>query len=357
MRRTPLLLMLPIALGACFEESLGGSGEATPTLVAVAPDDFLGEIPCAPAAGGMQTYVATLSEVSGDLDGAGEFTLPSSEPLGCTRTVAFGFVVPGLAYVADVDGYDRADLRPLAPGSRVLLGPDGQPVAPRWTTSCGRGAERTEATLSLPNRTVRVTRCEPLATEGGAQTTGLVIPLAALAPCGAEPRFARFAVARRGGAAREAACGERIEWLDVVADRPEFFDVLAFAAGAVAPSAGTTCAGVPRDGALVEATCDPLASDGALSIDMGRLVAEAGQSCGVGGFTSASATVTTSAGRRSIGPVTACGRLEARELPPGVAAAVVVVERGDGATATTTCDALIAPGAVATAECAPLRLP
>ncbi|MCC6216638.1 MAG: hypothetical protein IT376_17385 [Polyangiaceae bacterium] len=357
MRRSALVLVLPVVLGACFEDSLGSTGEATPTLVAVAPDDFLGDVPCTAAAGGMQAYVATLSEVSGDLDGAGEFALPSSAPQPCARTIAFGFVVPGLQYVADLDGYDRADLTPLAPGSRVLIDPAGQPVAPRWTTSCGRGGDREDATLSLPNRTVRVTRCDPLRAEGAPTTGGLAVDLGPLAACGGAPAFPRFTVAPRGGPAREASCGERLEWTALEAGRPVTFDVLAFAVGGAEPVAGTTCTGVPRAGTVVDTPCDPLATRGGLTIDVPALLAASGSSCDAAGLASASATVTTARGHVPLGPSAECRRLDARDLPGGVATATVVLQLAGGALAATTCEALVTPGATALARCLPVRLP
>lgn len=122
----------------------------SPTLVAVSPDDFLGNVPCADAPGAMRIYVATVYDVTPGLgpDGSASsgFALPSSGPVSCLQEVGFGggFVIAGHQYVADIAGYDRTDLRALggaSSGSPILVDTQtGAYVPPRWTTSCGRGS-------------------------------------------------------------------------------------------------------------------------------------------------------------------------------------------------------------------------
>jgi hypothetical protein len=116
--------------------------EPHPTIIEVNPREFAGSLKCGTGAGELQRYVATLKDITrtGDPD-AGvplNFELPSSAPARCEQGVAFGLVVAGHFYVAQIDGYDRSDLVQLAPGAPILTDPaTQQPVAPRWTTTCG----------------------------------------------------------------------------------------------------------------------------------------------------------------------------------------------------------------------------
>ena len=144
------LLLPPLALLlSCTSLSTGTTTPTTPTLVAVAPDDFLGNVPCGDAPGAMRRYVATIYDVTPGIGGDGgpsEFALPSSGPVPCTRQIAFGggFVLQGHRYVADIQAYDRTDIEPLGSGSNVMVNTTtGEVVKPRWTTSCGRGTVAT----------------------------------------------------------------------------------------------------------------------------------------------------------------------------------------------------------------------
>jgi len=147
------------------------TGLAPITALSVDPAWFLHQgVTCsdgdAGTAGAMRVYVATIYDVSpfpasgpndpaaspeqlrirDELEASPEkcyparrcFVLPSSAPTSCFRPVLFQRIVSGRQYVADVDGYDRADIEPLAPGSRVMVDAQKHVVAPRWTTSCGR---------------------------------------------------------------------------------------------------------------------------------------------------------------------------------------------------------------------------
>lgn len=114
--------------------------EPHPTILEVNPRDFLGSLKCGTGEGDLQRYVATLTDVtrSGEAEASLNFELPSSAPARCQQGVAFGLVVPGHYYTARIDGYDRSDLVPLAAGVPILVDPSTrEPVAPRWSTSCG----------------------------------------------------------------------------------------------------------------------------------------------------------------------------------------------------------------------------
>jgi hypothetical protein len=148
------LFGVALGLAACVDSGGGDTGIVYPTLIAVAPEDFLGRnVRCTNAPGGLRRYVATLYDVT--VEGEG-FALPSSGPVDCLLEVKFGFasnklgpVVPGHRYVARVDGYDRTDIRPLGPpdvansGSPVMVdATTGEYVPPRWTSTCSGAPER-----------------------------------------------------------------------------------------------------------------------------------------------------------------------------------------------------------------------
>lgn len=144
MSRSVLLL---IAAGFCGCAGTGSviSVPLPTTAIVVDPADFMGNVPCLPAEGAMRRYVATLTSVhAGGAIDAGAVALPSSPPVSCAQTVSFQRVVDGTEYVADIDGYDIDDIRPLGSadggpsGSRVMVDGQGHYVAPRWTTSCGK---------------------------------------------------------------------------------------------------------------------------------------------------------------------------------------------------------------------------
>ena len=266
----------PIAVVACLvalacSDSRGSGSSDNPTLVAVEPEAFLGDVPCLSSPGAMRRYVVTLEDVTGDLGGEeadfDTFVLPSSPPVSCEVPVAFGFVIPEHRYVADIQGYDRTDLVPLAAGSPVMLSADsGEVVEPRWTTSCGRQNQGTDtAVIAFERVTIPVRACEPLVDhlEGGSPT-GVTVSLAdALADleCGSEPGTVdRFEVALNGSedAPLEASCGDTVTFEALTAEATYTFTVTAFEADAATAAWETTCYRTAELGAVVPAYCDPL---------------------------------------------------------------------------------------------------
>src|SRR5258705_12096754 len=104
-------------------------------MIEVAPEDFLGQVPCVSDGSGLKRYVATLVDrdyadagaggaaayESANEGGADCFQSPSSLPTQCLAAVGFGFVVPGRHYEVYVDGYDTDELAPRATGSRQMV--------------------------------------------------------------------------------------------------------------------------------------------------------------------------------------------------------------------------------------------
>jgi hypothetical protein len=142
MARIPRYFVLfALGLGACNNSTATLVGVTPSTAVSVDPTDFLGNVKCGTGPGEMQVYVATIFDVSPYSVlgiGSSQLVLPSSAPTGCGISVLFENILNGREYSAAVDGYDRGDITPLAPGSRVMVQTGtGAYVKPRWTTRCG----------------------------------------------------------------------------------------------------------------------------------------------------------------------------------------------------------------------------
>jgi hypothetical protein len=137
------VVCVALGVGACNNSAAPIAGVTPSTAISVDPAEFLGNVKCGIAPGEMQVYVATLKDASPHSVlriGDRELVLPSSAPVGCGIPVLFENILNGRQYEAAVDGYDRSDIRPLAPGSRIMVSTrdgGGEYVAPRWTTTCG----------------------------------------------------------------------------------------------------------------------------------------------------------------------------------------------------------------------------
>ena len=123
-----------LAAAACSDSSntSPSSGEY-PTLLTVDPLLFRGLLPC--GAPGLETYVATVTDVTVDAASPAAASLPTP----CQDPVSFGEKVVAIYhyYTAVIDGYDRSDIAPEAPGQRLMYDAAKNLVLPRWTTTCG----------------------------------------------------------------------------------------------------------------------------------------------------------------------------------------------------------------------------
>jgi hypothetical protein len=339
-----------------------------PTLIEVNPEEFLGRVPCLAAEGAMRRYVATVFDVS-PLDdetgaaGAGgaddgpveDFALPSSGPTPCTAPIATAFVVPGRHYAAQVDAFDRQDIEPLAAGSRVMLDSESKEiVTPRWTTSCGR--ERGESVMAVYQATRRVSNCAPLVDSAPSQAEPKVSVSLDQArgdlACGTDPgQIARFEVRDPASAqSAEAICNEAATLVGLPAMTALELEVSAFEAGKMTPSFGALCSATPLSGITVEAVCEPLASKGALDIDLPKALSTVSLECD-----QTREVVADPAGDALPKRVTPPGcntTLRLSDLPPGETTVSLSTTLSDGSAGPTlTCTGTVLPGLTAPAEC------
>jgi hypothetical protein len=102
-----LLAAIAVISGGCTSTSdttaTTGTINAGLTTVSVDPPAFLGSVSCSDRPGGMQSYVATVVDIT---DPDRPLTLPSSAPTPCSQSVYFEYIDPGHRYEAYVDGYE-----------------------------------------------------------------------------------------------------------------------------------------------------------------------------------------------------------------------------------------------------------
>jgi hypothetical protein len=354
----------------CSDSSVTTVDVVHPTLVAVSPEEFLGNVPCLEAPGAMRRYVATLWDVTGTSADTGEggagsddgaagatfaepFALPSSGPVPCSEEVGFAFVVTGHSYVATVEGYDRDDLVPLEPGVPILVDPETRErVEPRWTTRCGDE----DPTTSYGSITRIVRHCEPLAdSRPGDGTTAVEVRLDGLLgehACGDEAgAIARFEV-RGPDAVVSAACDEAVRIVPEAGASTLVLPVLAFESGADAPSLGTVCTARVVASVVTQASCSTLTSEGTLVVKPSDALAAIGSDCGVAFSELKAEVVGDEAETLKELDATSCQRsLEFSKLPRGSASIRFTLRPPTEEPRTALCTAAIEPGQVATATC------
>jgi hypothetical protein len=177
-----------IAFAGCSSSAATTVLVTHPTMIAVTPQSFLGNVACASDGPGFKRYVATLFDTNHTYGGVGgeagdamlppepetfagaggagsvPFQLPSSLPTSCLAGVGFGYVVAGRSYRVEIDGYDTDDIVPRASGSRDMVAtpPQDMPdeptplVAPTWSARCDRA-------IAVDITVVNADHCTPLA--------------------------------------------------------------------------------------------------------------------------------------------------------------------------------------------------
>lgn len=414
------LFLPPLALlASCTSSSTGTTTPTTPTLVAIDPEDFLGDVPCADAPGAMRRYVATIYDVTpgiGADGGTREFPLPSSGPVPCTQQVAFGggFVLQGHRYVADIQGYDRTDIKPLGSGSHVMVDvKTGTVVQPRWTTSCGRAFSATAGqadaghsdaghsdaghadagtadagsadagsadagnaeggspdaaassghpVVAAQYTTVFVRNCAPLSAHQPPGSTGISVGIddamrASLGlECGsAAGQIARYRVTLDGSSAAplDAACDQRVTFFSLSPGTGYHFTLEAFEQGATTPSWAARCFRTALSGAIVPAACDPLTDEGGIELDGAALLAQLGLSCG-DNLVSLNAQLATTPPQSAVQTPPECtAPIRFNGLAAGLYGIDVTTTLTTGAGPSANCVASVAPASVATAQCTP----
>lgn len=287
----PVLLGVTLACGS----SSSGSGRINPTFVEVSPEEFLSDVTCTTAKGGMRYYVATLIDVTPDEDGnRREFRLPSSPPTPCRQSVFFSGVAPSRTiqgvfhpaheYVAEIEGYDQESLRPKHEGSAIMLS-GGNTVAPRFIGSCGKptsellpltipdaGAPEDAADAGfathfdgpvkpLLRRTVTLRGCNMIDLSSSQQGTAVVVSLndaLGALRCGDEPGTIDHFEVESSGVTVSAPCDGEAVFDDVETGSLLRFSVTAYEAAPGGTAWTTTCYQEAAPGLELAARCDPL---------------------------------------------------------------------------------------------------
>lgn len=158
-----------LLLGCSSNNSSTSTPEAQ-TLIGIEPQDFVAAGACGSK---LELYVGTLWDVTGPervLAAGSEgvawsrFAVASSPPTACTDSIVFANVIPYHAYEVEIEGYDRADIEPLAAGTSAMsIG--GEYVAPTYSALC-RGWTAvdggSEPGMSYPYITVVLRNCSKL---------------------------------------------------------------------------------------------------------------------------------------------------------------------------------------------------
>jgi len=380
-RLTVLLPLLALALAASGCDTTDDSTVdlstvgVFPTSILVEPSSFLGDIPCSTAEGAMQSYVATLLDVT---DINAQIALPSSVPLTCTATVVFREVLKGRVYRVHIDGYDvpATALVPLggpSSGARSMVlrsDPTGATVKPRWSTSCADIEARKDVRSSAGG-------CLPFTPHPS--TTGIAVdPRATLTGTGASPsldlRCTETTVSPNGP---PLVTGD-VASFDILPADPALPPLLNLPCTSQAPVTytqgitpgakykfriearaedggpivwGSSCSTVAIGGLITNAVCDTLDADGALDVSLADLLDASGKTCTDAGIVTYDAEVGAPADVVAQG--VACEKpVRFSPIAPGTYAATLVGRDANGsARVSATCTAEIAPGAVTVASC------
>ncbi len=372
---------LLVAFGLLAYAGCSSSGATTtsvthPTMIEVAPEDFLGAVPCSDGPG-LKRYVATLFDTNyvaeGGAGGASaedtaaagshpeDFQLPSSQATSCLAAVGFGLVVPGRHYRVEIDGYDSDDLTPRALGAREMVSPEPtaleptQPLAtPRWTAHC-------DDAVAVGLTIVRADHCatfQPLEPDA---LGSVRFPLGALLGglgCGDQPgQVDHFSV--RLGTGQELtdiACAAAAEAVfSELAPRSRVSATIsAFSADGTDAFAGTSCDAFTLPEARVDAECTQLTQVGTLRVDLKSALGQLKLACDAKLISTVEVNVPGEKAPRGFPPPDCLQPFELG-FAPGDAVVTVTAFTPNGADGVTskalTCGAKVQPGQLALAEC------
>lgn len=377
-----------IAYAGC--SSSGGAAVAVthPTMIEVAPAQFLGAVPCTVDEPGLKKYVATLYDTNETAEGgapsdfqdkldelagettatalerlrgdapSGQFELPSSAPAPCSASVGFGSVVPGRLYEVLIDGYETEDIVPRALGSHLMVSgsrPDGPLVRPSFQAYCGRA-------IAVDSTVVVADHCDTFTPSLDAPAPSLRVPVGALLgsfACGTEAgqvEQLRVTLQVTDGESYEQLvdCSPTAE--AVFEELPAAKRASVYVAGLEAgsdepPLAGATCDALLVQGERVTARCNRLSSVGTLSVDVVAALAQLGLICSDTSVSTVQLQVLGSdAPPVTLSPPECLQSFEAG-FPAGPAEVTLSATSPEKGTLALICHAEIAPGKLTLAEC------
>ena len=365
-----------LVYAGCSSSSTESVAVSHPTMIEVAPEDFLGGVPCSEGPG-LKRYVATLfdtnyvaqagasgvdAESDAQVGGAGpDFQLPSSPPTPCLAGVGFGLIVAGRHYDVKIDGYDTDDLAPRAIGSRQMVSPvpsETQPVTPlatpRWTAHC-------EDAIALDSTIVRADHCRPFTVVDAAALGSVRIPLGRLLDglsCGDQPgQVDHFSVSLSTGTGaplvQTVACDARAQALFTELSPRQRVSAYVTALGADGSDAfaGATCDAFTLPEASVDAECTSLSQVGTLRVDLAGALALLGLQCDSASIDRVTVNVPGEEEEQSFPPPD-CLHPFTHGFAPGAAVVTVIALDVDGNEKSATCGATVTPGQLTLAECA-----
>ncbi len=340
-----------LAQAGCTDDSSGTGIVAVVTAISVDPLAFLGDVPCSEGPGAMQSYVATITDVT---DPDAPFTLPSTPPIRCSTVALFRYVIDGHVYVAEVDGYDvpASDLAPLAgnsSGARQMQeasSPDVV-VTPRWKSSC----ETPTAAVQYSEETIG--GCTPLVDNETPQEPAIVVDITrALGALSCE-QVGEVSVAPVDPAlpAFTATCEQQAEFSGtLVADTAYGFTLQATIDGTAWVA---HCVAVAKAGQTVTASCDSLSSKGAINFAVDDVTPAGGPTCGDGVDTFEVQAYGVTVPGLFLSGVRACtDEVRFAPLDPGFYGAKVIARDTTGTIAWTS-SCLASVSAAETARCLP----
>jgi hypothetical protein len=369
-----LLALGLLVYAGCSSSSSPSVAVSHPTMIEVAPEDFLGSVPCSEAPG-LKRYVATLfdtnyaqagasgtdPESDTQVGGAGpNFQLPSSPPTPCMAGVGFGLVVAGRRYDVQIDGYDSDDLAPRAIGSRQMVSPAPGPTrpvtplaTPRWTAHC-------EDAIAVDSAIVRADHCTPFTVVDRAASGSVRIALGRLLDglsCGDQPgQVDHFSVSLSAGTnaplVQTVACDASAEALFTELSPRQRVSayVTAVSADGSDAFAGATCDAFILPEASVDAECTGLSQVGTLRVDLAGTLELLGLRCDSASIDRVIVNVPGEEKERTFPPPD-CRQPFTHGFAPGAAAVTVIAIDVDGNEKSATCGAAVTPGQLAIAEC------
>ncbi|RYZ02938.1 MAG: hypothetical protein EOO73_29920 [Myxococcales bacterium] len=378
-----------LAYAGCSSSGSTAVAVTHPTLLEVAPAQFLGAVPCAADGPGLKSYVATLYDTNQTADGGAsgdeveselakettesafarlrgetpsdEFELPSSAPAPCTASVGFGNVVPGRRYEVLIEGYEQdvTEVQARALGSHLLVeksSTTGPSLAAAFRAYCRRA-------IPVDSTVVIADQCDPFAYTGDLPPRSLRVPLGALLgtfSCGAEDeQLEELRVTLEIGSEsyeQVVDCEPQAEVVfeDLPAGVAEVYIEGLSANGDSLAVAGATCDARLVDGARVTARCNRLSSSGTLRVDLAAALAQLGLSCSDKSVSNVQVLLGPTDTRSF--PPPACLQSFETGVEAGPKVVTVQATPVGGQPSALNCHAEIEPGKLSLAECEPVTL-